>query len=98
MERRIAVIEDEASIAASVAARLRAEGFEVETAADGITGVDLCAAFRPDLVVLDLMLPPRLRFPALAPIAARLEDREPLTSANLSRRRARAVLATRGPG
>jgi DNA-binding response OmpR family regulator len=57
MERRIAVIEDEASIAASVAARLRAEGFEVETAADGITGVDLCAAFRPDLVVLDLMLP-----------------------------------------
>jgi CheY-like chemotaxis protein len=51
--RRIAVIEDEASIAASVAARLRAEGFEVEVAEDGLAGVDLCRRFRPDLVVLD---------------------------------------------
>jgi DNA-binding response OmpR family regulator len=57
VERRIAVIEDEATIAASVSARLRAEGFEVETAADGFAGLDLCRRFRPDLVVLDLMLP-----------------------------------------
>jgi DNA-binding response OmpR family regulator len=56
-KRRIAVIEDEAAIAASVAARLRAEGFEVEIAADGQAGVALCSCFRPDLVVLDLMLP-----------------------------------------
>jgi DNA-binding response OmpR family regulator len=55
--RRIAVVEDEASIAASVAARLRAEGFEVEVAGDGHAGVELCRTFRPDLVVLDLMLP-----------------------------------------
>jgi DNA-binding response OmpR family regulator len=55
--RRIAVVEDEASIAASVAARLRAEGFEVEIAGDGHAGVELCRSFRPDLVVLDLMLP-----------------------------------------
>ena len=57
MERRIAVIEDESTIAAAVAARLRAEGFDVETAGDGLTGVDLCRSFKPDLVVLDLMLP-----------------------------------------
>jgi DNA-binding response OmpR family regulator len=56
-KRRIAVIEDEATIAASVAARLRAEGFEVETAGDGVAGVELCRRFAPDLVVLDLMLP-----------------------------------------
>jgi DNA-binding response OmpR family regulator len=56
-KRRIAVIEDEATIAASVAARLRAEGFEVEVAEDGLAGVDLCRRFHPDLVVLDLMLP-----------------------------------------
>jgi DNA-binding response OmpR family regulator len=55
--RRIAVVEDEASIAASVAARLRAEGFEVEIARDGHAGVELCRRFRPDLVVLDVMLP-----------------------------------------
>src|SRR6476646_10661542 len=54
---RIAVIEDEPSIAASIAARLTSEGFEVETAGDGNEGVELCRSFRPDLVVLDLMLP-----------------------------------------
>ncbi len=54
---RIAVIEDEPTIAASIAARLTSEGYEVETAGDGIEGVDLCRSFRPDLVVLDLMLP-----------------------------------------
>ena len=57
MRERIAVIEDEATIADAVAARLRAEGFDVEVARDGIGGVALCQSFRPDLVVLDLMLP-----------------------------------------
>jgi DNA-binding response OmpR family regulator len=57
MGRTIAVVEDEALIAASVAARLRAEGFIVETASDGRQGVDLCRRLKPDLVVLDLMLP-----------------------------------------
>src|SRR5690349_23285421 len=56
-QRRIAVVEDEATIAASVAARLRSEGFEVEIARDGGAAVDLCRQYRPDLVVLDLMLP-----------------------------------------
>jgi DNA-binding response OmpR family regulator len=55
--RRVAVIEDEALIADAVASRLRSEGFTVETAGDGPEGVDLCARFQPDLVVLDLMLP-----------------------------------------
>jgi DNA-binding response OmpR family regulator len=55
--RRIAVIEDEESIAAAVATRLRSEGYEVEIAGDGPGGVELCERFRPDLVVLDLMLP-----------------------------------------
>ena len=53
----ICVIEDEQVIASAVAARLRAEGFVVEVAADGLEGVALCARVRPDLVVLDLMLP-----------------------------------------
>jgi DNA-binding response OmpR family regulator len=57
MGRTIVVIEDEELIAASVAARLRAEGFEVEMAVDGPQGVKLCRRLQPDLVVLDLMLP-----------------------------------------
>jgi DNA-binding response OmpR family regulator len=54
---RIAVIEDEEMIASSIAARLRADGFEVDVAHDGGQGVALCRRTRPDLVVLDLMLP-----------------------------------------
>jgi DNA-binding response OmpR family regulator len=55
--RRIVLIEDERAIATSIAARLRAEGFTVDVAADGPGGVELCGRARPDLVVLDLMLP-----------------------------------------
>jgi DNA-binding response OmpR family regulator len=55
--RSILVIEDEATIAQSVAARLRSEGFGVEIAVDGPSGVEACERLRPDLVVLDLMLP-----------------------------------------
>jgi DNA-binding response OmpR family regulator len=56
-ERVVAVIEDEDTIASAVAARLRAEGFRVEVATDGPSGVALVARLRPDLVVLDVMLP-----------------------------------------
>jgi DNA-binding response OmpR family regulator len=56
-ERVVAVIEDEETIASAVAARLRAEGFRVEVATDGPSGVALVERLRPDLVVLDVMLP-----------------------------------------
>lgn len=51
------VVEDEPTIASSVAARLRQEGFEVEVAGDGPSGVAACERLQPDLVILDLMLP-----------------------------------------
>lgn len=56
-QRTIAIVEDEEAIASAVATRLRKEGFRVETAGDGPSGVELCLRTRPDLVVLDLMLP-----------------------------------------
>ena len=56
-KRTIVVVEDEPTIASSVAARLRQEGFDVEVAADGPSGVATCRRLDPDLVVLDLMLP-----------------------------------------
>jgi DNA-binding response OmpR family regulator len=55
--RRILVVEDESTIASSIAARLRAEGFEVEIAADGNAGVRQAQEWLPDLVLLDVMLP-----------------------------------------
>ncbi|HEX8084588.1 MAG TPA: response regulator transcription factor [Solirubrobacteraceae bacterium] len=56
-ERTIVVVEDEADIAGALAARLRAEGFAVEVAADGPGAVELVRRVRPDVVVLDVMLP-----------------------------------------
>ncbi len=55
--RRILVVDDEPTIRESVARRLEAEGFAVEVARDGLEAVDLAAKLRPDLIVLDLMLP-----------------------------------------
>jgi DNA-binding response OmpR family regulator len=55
--QRILVVEDEPTIAQAVGARLVAEGFEVRVVADGPAAVEGFRAYRPDLVVLDLMLP-----------------------------------------
>ena len=51
------MVDDEATIAGAVADRLRAEGYDVSVAGDGPSAVALCEQVRPDLVVLDLMLP-----------------------------------------
>lgn len=55
--KRILVVDDEPTILAAVATRLRAEAFLVETAVDGPSAVTTAAATAPDLVVLDVMLP-----------------------------------------
>lgn len=51
------VVDDEAPLAALVRSYLEREGFEVETAGEGETGVRLARERRPDVIVLDLMLP-----------------------------------------
>jgi DNA-binding response OmpR family regulator len=56
-QRRVLVVDDEPTIAGSVAARLRAEGFVVDVAFDGPAAMASVAANEPDLVVLDVMLP-----------------------------------------
>ncbi len=55
--RRVLVVEDERVINEAVADRLRAEGFAVDQAYDGPGAVERHTAGRPDLVVLDVMLP-----------------------------------------
>jgi len=51
------VVEDEAELAVAIAARLRSDGHNVGVAEDGPGAVRLVGSRRPDLVVLDLMLP-----------------------------------------
>jgi DNA-binding response OmpR family regulator len=57
IQRRVLVVEDERTIAESVAVRLRAEGFVVDLAHDGPSAVTMAHTTQPDLVVLDVMLP-----------------------------------------
>jgi len=57
MHGKILVVDDEPEIVAICRDYLQASGFEVITAADGIQGLALARQQKPDLVVLDLMLP-----------------------------------------
>ncbi len=54
---RILVVDDEPALVELVRSYLEREQYEVLTAADGRTALDLVRSTRPDLVVLDLMLP-----------------------------------------
>ncbi|HPT96305.1 MAG TPA: response regulator transcription factor [Armatimonadota bacterium] len=57
MSEKVLIIEDEQAIADSVAYSLAKEGFEVLTASDGTQGLALAEAEKPDLLILDLLLP-----------------------------------------
>jgi two-component system OmpR family response regulator len=54
---RVLVVDDEANIAELIAMALRYEGFEVRAAHTGTKAVSAAKEFRPDAVVLDIMLP-----------------------------------------
>lgn len=54
---KILLIEDNTNLAFGLSRSLEAEGFEVEVEGDGAVGLDRANAIRPDLIVLDLMLP-----------------------------------------
>lgn len=54
---RILIVEDERKIARFLELELQHEGYEVETAADGRSGLEKALSWKPDLMILDLMLP-----------------------------------------
>lgn len=54
---RILIVEDEQDLASLLEYNLKNEGFEVDVARTGAAGVTRARAFKPDLVLLDLMLP-----------------------------------------
>ena len=57
LRKKVLIIEDEVPIADLLVYSLRKQGFEVKSANDGTTGLELIREFIPDLIVLDIMLP-----------------------------------------
>ncbi len=57
MPRKVLVVEDDSNIAELLHLYLEKEGFEIMVAPDGGKGVELFRSEKPDLVLLDLMLP-----------------------------------------
>lgn len=55
--KKLLIIEDDRIIGSIYSKKFAVEGFDVEVAEDGQTGLERILAFRPDIVLLDLMLP-----------------------------------------
>ena len=56
-DRRILLVEDEPGLVMTLCDRLRSEGYQVESAADGPSGLDQASTTAFDLIILDIMLP-----------------------------------------
>ena len=56
-KKQILIVEDDTKIAAALAVRLNAAGYEVLTASDGVQGLQLALDHRPDLIVMDIWMP-----------------------------------------
>lgn len=57
MSAKIAIIEDDQAISQMYRIKFEAEGYTVETAENGKLGLELAEKMKPDIVLLDLMMP-----------------------------------------
>jgi DNA-binding response OmpR family regulator len=55
--QKVAIIEDDQTISQMYRFKFEAEGYKVETAENGKLGLELTAAMKPDIILLDLMMP-----------------------------------------
>lgn len=57
MPEKILIVEDEPALQETLAYNLTRQGYTVESIGDGLAALELARRFRPDLIILDLMLP-----------------------------------------
>lgn len=60
--KRILLVDDDTDIVSILALRLRAAGFDVLTALDGLNGIKLAVEHRPDLILMDIWMPVGIGF------------------------------------
>jgi DNA-binding response OmpR family regulator len=54
---KIAIIEDDQAIAQMYRLKFESEGYDVETAENGVLGLELIQTINPDIILLDIMMP-----------------------------------------
>lgn len=57
MSKKVLVVDDEPGIRSAIAYALKREGYEIETAADGVEALEKVESFGPSVLVLDVMMP-----------------------------------------
>ena len=70
--KKILVVDDEPQLALAVKIRLQSRGYEVVTAHDGQQGLEVLEREKPDLVILDVLMPVMDGYSCLREINARL--------------------------
>ncbi|MGH9683374.1 MAG: response regulator [Candidatus Acidiferrales bacterium] len=75
MSERLLIVDDEAAARTALATLLRREGYQVRDAASGEEALAECAAFRPDLILLDIVMPGLNGFEVCRQIKAMPETR-----------------------
>ena len=75
MSERILIVDDEPTVRSALSTLLGREGFEVAAAAGGPAALAECAAFRPDLILLDIVMPGMNGFEVCRRIKATPETR-----------------------
>lgn len=54
---KVLVVDDEKDIQEFIRYNLELDGFEVRTASNGVEGIEVATSFKPDLILLDIMMP-----------------------------------------
>ncbi|MFO0886969.1 MAG: response regulator [Candidatus Saccharimonadales bacterium] len=57
MANKVAIVEDDQAIAQMYRIKFEAEGYDVDTAENGLLGLELAENMKPDIILLDLMMP-----------------------------------------
>ena len=68
--KKIVILEDDLALVTSLSRALESDGFEIYSAVDGETGLRTIAEKKPDLVILDIILPRKSGFEVMEALSA----------------------------
>jgi DNA-binding response OmpR family regulator len=78
MATRVLAVDDETDILRLIEIKLKKSGFEVQTAHDGEEGLEKALAEKPDLMILDVMMPKMDGFTVIARIQEQMGEDRPI--------------------